>query len=77
MCYIFLCTFQVCVNIDKEREKRRVSENWRRKKHEEKKRTILCSFSFFCFTCSLASSLIEDAQLLNSIKKQEMGTYRE
>lgn len=30
---------EVCVNIDKEREKRRVSENWRRKKHEEKKRT--------------------------------------
>ncbi|ONM15918.1 DEAD-box ATP-dependent RNA helicase 13 [Zea mays] len=30
---------EVCVNIDKEREKRRVAENWRRKKHEEKKRT--------------------------------------
>ncbi|CAD6263090.1 unnamed protein product [Miscanthus lutarioriparius] len=30
---------EVCVNIDKQREKRRVAENWRRKKHEEKKRT--------------------------------------
>ncbi|CAD6260316.1 unnamed protein product [Miscanthus lutarioriparius] len=30
---------EVCVNIDKQREKRRVTENWRRKRHEEKKRT--------------------------------------
>ncbi|KAL6903525.1 hypothetical protein ACP4OV_004338 [Aristida adscensionis] len=30
---------EVCVNMDKQREKRRLSENWRRKKHEEKKRT--------------------------------------
>ncbi|KAL5213660.1 hypothetical protein ABZP36_002812 [Zizania latifolia] len=30
---------EVCVNIDKQREKRRVAENWRRKKHQEKKRT--------------------------------------
>ncbi|XP_066345479.1 DEAD-box ATP-dependent RNA helicase 13-like [Miscanthus floridulus] len=30
---------EVCVNIDKQREKRRVAENWRRKRHEEKKRT--------------------------------------
>ncbi|KAG0526596.1 hypothetical protein BDA96_06G158700 [Sorghum bicolor] len=30
---------EVCVNIDKQREKRRVAENWRRKKYEEKKRT--------------------------------------
>jgi len=29
------------VNIDKQREKRRVAENWRRKRHEEKKRRIL------------------------------------
>ncbi|KAK3150279.1 hypothetical protein QOZ80_3AG0231170 [Eleusine coracana subsp. coracana] len=30
---------EVCVNMDKQREKRRVSENWKRKKHAEKKRT--------------------------------------
>ncbi|XP_062226137.1 DEAD-box ATP-dependent RNA helicase 13 [Phragmites australis] len=30
---------EVCVNIDKQREKRRLAENWRRKKHDEKKRT--------------------------------------
>ncbi|GJN09299.1 hypothetical protein PR202_ga27295 [Eleusine coracana subsp. coracana] len=28
---------EVCVNMDKQREKRRVSENWKRKKHAEKK----------------------------------------
>ncbi|KAM0838819.1 hypothetical protein ACQ4PT_060727 [Festuca glaucescens] len=30
---------EICVNMDKQREKRRVAENWRRKKHEEKKST--------------------------------------
>ncbi|XP_040379589.1 DEAD-box ATP-dependent RNA helicase 13 [Oryza brachyantha] len=30
---------QVCVNIDKQREKRRLAENWRRKKQKEKKST--------------------------------------
>ncbi|KAJ1271111.1 hypothetical protein BS78_06G104000 [Paspalum vaginatum] len=30
---------EVCVNIDKQRQKRRLAENWRRKKNEEKKRT--------------------------------------
>uniref|UniRef100_A0A0A9DI64 Uncharacterized protein n=1 Tax=Arundo donax TaxID=35708 RepID=A0A0A9DI64_ARUDO len=30
---------EVCVNIDKQREKQRLAENWRRKKHDEKKRT--------------------------------------
>ncbi|TVU20238.1 hypothetical protein EJB05_36438, partial [Eragrostis curvula] len=30
---------EVCVNMDKQREKRRLSENWKRKKHAEKKRT--------------------------------------
>uniref|UniRef100_A0A0A9H1S1 Helicase C-terminal domain-containing protein n=1 Tax=Arundo donax TaxID=35708 RepID=A0A0A9H1S1_ARUDO len=30
---------EVCVNIDKQREKRRLAENWKRKKHEEKKCT--------------------------------------
>ncbi|KAI4991513.1 hypothetical protein ZWY2020_039899 [Hordeum vulgare] len=29
----------ICVNMDKQREKRRLTENWRRKKHEEKKGT--------------------------------------
>jgi ATP-dependent RNA helicase DDX24/MAK5 len=29
--------FQVCVSIDKQREKRRLAENWRRKKQKEKK----------------------------------------
>ncbi|KAG8065240.1 hypothetical protein GUJ93_ZPchr0004g38630 [Zizania palustris] len=31
---------EVCVSIDKQREKRRVAENWRRKKHQEKKRNL-------------------------------------
>ncbi|KAF0892960.1 hypothetical protein E2562_021266 [Oryza meyeriana var. granulata] len=30
---------EVCVNIDKQREKRRLAENWRRKKQKEKKST--------------------------------------
>uniref|UniRef100_A0A453CET1 RNA helicase n=1 Tax=Aegilops tauschii subsp. strangulata TaxID=200361 RepID=A0A453CET1_AEGTS len=30
---------EICVNMDKQREKRRLAENWRRKKHEEKKST--------------------------------------
>ncbi|CAL5031086.1 unnamed protein product [Urochloa decumbens] len=30
---------EVCVNLDKQREKRKVAQNWKRKKHEEKKRT--------------------------------------
>uniref|UniRef100_A0A0A9CYF7 Uncharacterized protein n=1 Tax=Arundo donax TaxID=35708 RepID=A0A0A9CYF7_ARUDO len=30
---------EVCVNIDRQREKRRLAENWKWKKHEEKKRT--------------------------------------
>uniref|UniRef100_A0A0D9W720 RNA helicase n=1 Tax=Leersia perrieri TaxID=77586 RepID=A0A0D9W720_9ORYZ len=30
---------EVCVNIDKQREKRRLAENWRRKKQKEKKNT--------------------------------------
>ncbi|CAN6276258.1 unnamed protein product [Urochloa humidicola] len=30
---------QVCVNLDKQREKRKLAQNWKRKKHEEKKRT--------------------------------------
>ncbi|VAH49504.1 unnamed protein product [Triticum turgidum subsp. durum] len=29
---------EICVNMDKQKEKRRLAENWRRKKHEEKKR---------------------------------------
>uniref|UniRef100_A0ACD5UD93 Uncharacterized protein n=1 Tax=Avena sativa TaxID=4498 RepID=A0ACD5UD93_AVESA len=30
---------EICVNMDKQKEKRRLAENWRRKKHEEKKST--------------------------------------
>ncbi|CAL5026502.1 unnamed protein product [Urochloa decumbens] len=30
---------EVCVNLDKQREKRKLAQNWKRKKHEEKKRT--------------------------------------
>ncbi|XP_044952182.1 DEAD-box ATP-dependent RNA helicase 13-like [Hordeum vulgare subsp. vulgare] len=30
---------EICVNMDKQREKRRLAKNWRRKKHEEKKST--------------------------------------
>ncbi|KAM0844319.1 hypothetical protein ACQ4PT_057135 [Festuca glaucescens] len=30
---------EICVNMDKQREKRRLAENWKRKKHEEKKST--------------------------------------
>ncbi|RLM74710.1 DEAD-box ATP-dependent RNA helicase 13 [Panicum miliaceum] len=30
---------EVCVNLDKQKEKRRLAQNWKRKKHEEKKRT--------------------------------------
>jgi hypothetical protein len=50
---IFFCPFsylllilccQICVNMDKQREKRRLAENWRRKKHEEKKSNFLSSF---------------------------------
>ncbi|OEL27591.1 DEAD-box ATP-dependent RNA helicase 13 [Dichanthelium oligosanthes] len=36
---------EVCVNLEKQREKRRVAQNWKRKKHEEKKRN-LTSFLF-------------------------------
>jgi ATP-dependent RNA helicase DDX24/MAK5 len=41
---LILCC-QICVNMDKQREKRRLAENWRRKKHEEKKSIFLSSFS--------------------------------
>ncbi|XP_004976183.1 DEAD-box ATP-dependent RNA helicase 13 [Setaria italica] len=30
---------EVCVNLDKQREKRRLAQNWKQKKHEEKKRS--------------------------------------
>nr|CAB3487600.1 unnamed protein product [Digitaria exilis] len=30
---------EICVNLDKQREKRKLAQNWKRKKHEEKKRT--------------------------------------
>ncbi|CAO2042943.1 unnamed protein product [Urochloa humidicola] len=30
---------EVCVNLDKQKEKRRLAQNWKRKKNEEKKRT--------------------------------------
>ncbi|XP_039774807.1 DEAD-box ATP-dependent RNA helicase 13-like isoform X2 [Panicum virgatum] len=30
---------EVCVNLDKQKEKQRLAQNWKRKKHEEKKRT--------------------------------------
>uniref|UniRef100_A0ACD5V509 Uncharacterized protein n=1 Tax=Avena sativa TaxID=4498 RepID=A0ACD5V509_AVESA len=32
---------EICVNMDKQKEKRRLAENWRRKKHEEKKTDLL------------------------------------
>ncbi|XP_044964648.1 DEAD-box ATP-dependent RNA helicase 13-like [Hordeum vulgare subsp. vulgare] len=35
---------EICVIMDKQREKRRLAENWRRKKHEEKKIKLLSSF---------------------------------
>jgi len=30
---------EVCVNLDKQKEKRKLAQNWKRKKHEEKKCT--------------------------------------
>jgi hypothetical protein len=41
--------FQVCVNLDKQREKRRLAQNWKQKKHEEKKRKSLIPSSFASF----------------------------
>lgn len=40
---IDVLNFQVCVNLDKQREKRKLAQNWKRKKHEEKKREPLSS----------------------------------
>ena len=48
--------FQVCVNLDKQKEKQRLAQNWKRKKHEEKKRQPLI-LPFICFTCSLVWAL--------------------
>ena len=54
---IFFCPFsylllllccQICVNKDKQKEKRRLAESWKRKKHEEKKSNF--RLSLFCPT---------------------------
>ena len=63
--------FQVCVNLDKQKEKQRLAQNWKRKKHEEKKRQPLI-LPFICFTCSLVWALFV-ADFQNFLK--EMDSY--
>ena len=59
------------MNLDKQKEKRKLAQNWKRKKHEEKKRQPLI-LPFICFTCSLVWALFV-ADFQNFLK--EMDSY--